>query len=337
VSGLDPETISYRILRHNESYGTWVQDGIALTDASANSMRAAFSPELGKDFVGTIEIEAADRVGNVFRSVKAPIGVDVLAPSAEVLYPEPGSTVVRSTFNAKVSLWDTGGSGIDASSVRYRIGTEGDWGPWTDPISSVGSDGYLEHELMLSEGNYSLQYSLMDKAGNHRIAPVLEFSVDLPPEDRPPVAVIRSPKNGTMIDEGWPILLSAEGTTDDGLGLYDPVKMTWTSNVSGYLGSGVRVKVYLPAGVHMITLQADDGTPGHNVSASVVVTVVKVKPSEGSPDETIGSSLDILGAVLILVFCLVVTAGLVTIALKAYGKSRSKEARIEVRPEVTKK
>jgi hypothetical protein len=86
----------------------------------------------------------------------------------------------------------------------------------------------------------------------------------------------------------------------------------------------------------MITLQADDGTPGHNVSASVVVTIVKVKPSDGSPGVIHRSSPDIIGAILILVFCLVVTAGLIVIALKIYGKKKSKEDRIDIRSEVKK-
>ncbi len=68
-----------------------------------------FLLELGTDFIGMIEIGPSEKVENVCRSKKASIGVDELAPSTEVIYPKPGSSVVKVTFQTFVKLWEKGG------------------------------------------------------------------------------------------------------------------------------------------------------------------------------------------------------------------------------------
>jgi hypothetical protein len=74
--------------------------------------------------------------------------------------------------------------------------------------------------------------------------------------------------------------LDATGTRDDnisGRGL----RLSWFSNLTGYLDSDGKAEVYLPLGSHRITLYADDGVPGHNVSISVQIEVYD--PSSGEP------------------------------------------------------
>ncbi|MDG6225035.1 MAG: FG-GAP-like repeat-containing protein [Candidatus Thermoplasmatota archaeon] len=333
-SGLDLAGFSYRILRSGETYGTWVSDDIIFDDmvtleGKVSSLDAVIRPRLDRDFSGTFELISRDSSGNTARTPALRLSVDMKGPEVLLISPDPRNILTGGDLTATIRVLDQRGSGVDGTSAMFRIRFEnGDWGPWTT-ISGEGNapDIYLEAPLNLMEGRHEVQFSASDMVGNRGLSQPILFEVRIPPVNMPPVPHISSPEHGFRTIEGWPVILDATGTRDDGLGLYDPVKVTWYSNRSGYLGSGFRLSVYLPLGPHTITLFADDGTPGHNVSTSVNMTILRpsgddpVPNGEGRPED----DATLIGALMLAFFSILLFLGILVLLLLIRRKHSAKE------------
>ena len=88
--------------------------------------------------------------------------------------------------------------------------------------------------------------------------------------NRPPVLAIVSPESGSHFNIGEQFYLDATGTFDPD---DDPLAITWVSNASGVVGTGIRPRVSLDVvGWHRITCYADDGR-GHNASAYILLSI----------------------------------------------------------------
>jgi len=327
-SGLDVPTLRYRLLEEGQSFGTWITRDIGMTDIvkSGNrtiSLTAVLPIALDPGFLGRLYIEMNDVAGNVGTSGPVPIGLDVDAPSIDLVEPDGAAPVNegRNTFTLRVR--DRGGSGADLSTLEFRYRSGGDWQEWTS-LSRDGrsEEATVQHTLDLVMGEFSVQYRVMDMAGNLGASALHEFTVNRPPVDLPPIPVISLPANGSRFLEGAAIELSGAGTSDDGLGLYDPVRMTWSSNISGYLGSGIRITAKLQAGTHRITLFADDGTPGHNVSASIEVVVTQPVEDDIDDDGKERDPGNLALAIQVLVLLLVLGSGMIVLFL-LFRRNRS--------------
>jgi len=126
----------------------------------------------------------------------------------------------------------------------------------------------------LRVGRLEVQFKGQDIAGNPSMSGTYVMDIMEPPVNRPPVPNISHPPNGTRFYSGQIVELSATGTWDDNLGPYDELVLSWYSSKDGYLGQGSLVKVKLSMGMHNITLFADDGVPGHNISTTVSIEVL---------------------------------------------------------------
>ena len=162
-------------------------------------------------------------------------------------------------------------------------------------------------------GNFS-QFSMSLGLGAHTITVWLDdgmgynvsksVGITVVPFNRPPSAVLTSPAPGGNYTDRDPIIFDARASSDpDG----DALDYYWSSNISGYLGSAARFTRTLPAGMHLITVWADD-SKGGNRSATATVTVAKANEP---PSVTLDSPAE--GAVLSG------TAGLSGIALDPEG------------------
>ncbi|MEJ2068451.1 MAG: hypothetical protein P8Y09_11035, partial [Deltaproteobacteria bacterium] len=175
-----------------------------------------------------------------------------------------------------------------------------------------------------------------DLVGNRGISPAYRLKLQEPVENSVPVPFIKKPLNNTVFITGELIRFDATGTVDDGLGEYGRISLTWFSNISGYLGSGGIINRRLPEGVHRITLHADDGSPGHNASAWVEITVKKpTSPTaewEDSDNEAgKGSESMVLILAIAGVICLVLVA--FTYLLVRGQITRDGDVRIDYRRE----
>jgi hypothetical protein len=302
-SGIDRDSIFYRLLRDGEGYGTWTADGLIYTAKAGDLswLNLNIDLTLENDFSGTLEIIASDLSGNLARTPPIHMAHDRTAPVIEMLYPGPEAVIKSSSVDISYLISDLNGSGVDPSSVvlKYRV----DSGPWegiNHTWDSPGEEIAPVFRLFLQNGLYELEISADDMVGNHASL-ASDFTVEIPPVNEPPIVKIGSPANGSRTFEGWPLVLDASGTRDDGLGEFDPVKLSWFSNRSGYLGNGISIKVYLPAGTHLITLNADDGE--FNVSARITVRVVVRGPIDGGEqpnDEKRSGPMEIIVAAIIL-------------------------------------
>jgi hypothetical protein len=151
--------------------------------------------------------------------------------------------------------------------------------------------------------------------------------------DLPPVPRIKTPIDGTILREGTPVVLDSEGSEDDGLGRYDNLIFSWFSNLSGLLGVGEKIQVYLDEiGIHRITLYVDDGSPGHNVSTSVNVTIEEVDSPYIDPSINETDDDDPLVAVLVIsVISVILMALIFTVLILRYKKRKEEEIVLEYR------
>jgi hypothetical protein len=248
--------------------------------------------------------------GNHADSSLFPLNVDIDPPDIELqgsrnyLLPISGELIF--TVRAK----DQGGSGVSGSSLeaRFKPSEDGEWTEWGSFGSGgVGTDLILSDMLPLTEGDYRVQFRVLDMVGNMGTTGEINISIVVPMEDLPPSPVISSPANGSSFRLGEPIELDATGTTDDEL-QGTKLTLTWFSNITGYIHSGGKGKKYLPPGSHRITLYVDDGVPGHNISTFVDIDIYDPDDTDhgqsgdddGIPDDDGGGDPTWMIAVLVL-------------------------------------
>lgn len=288
-SGVDKDTIAYRTISALGIESGWKEVEGNMED---NRVDIEFSPNLPEGFRGFVQLRAGDLFGNNATSSSYPLNLDADPPEFELQglgrYLLTGSEGI--VLNLRVK--DQGGSGVDGDTVqvRYRKSGDKEWGEWA-LFGEGGSstDLLVEDSIFIFEGDYQLQFRGDDNVGNTGVSGPINITIEVPVEDMPPVPVISSPSNGSSFRIGVPMELDATGTTDDGLS-GEELTLTWFSNISGYLHSGGKGKVYLETGFHRITLYVDDGFPGHNVSTYVDIEIYD--PTDSGPGGDGGGSGD---------------------------------------------
>jgi hypothetical protein len=310
-SGIDRDSIFYRLLRDGEGFGTWTTDGLIYTARAGDLswLNLSLDLTLDRDYSGTLEIIASDLSGNLARTPPIHIAHDRSAPAIEMVYPRSGALVRATAINASFTISDMNGSGVDRGSVmvRYRMDAK-EWEVSDLPMDQNADGSATSFMMHLRSGFYELEVSVDDLVGNHAVLRS-NFTVDIPPVNEPPIVSIRDPANNSKFFVGSPFILSASGTRDDGLGGLDPIRLSWFSNRTGYLGSGMSLKVTLmDIGEHLITLYADDGE--HNVSAGIKVRILArqdPEPGGGDGPERDDRMLEILIAAIIVVLLILIT------------------------------
>jgi hypothetical protein len=169
-SGIDVETIYYRVSHHNLSdYGEWVDwAGLSLPNMLLAEVRA--NVELEDTPYNYFQWRAMDMAGNGFAvSSHFRVRVDTITIGFDGFQPEGIQNTTE--VQCSVVVRDPGlGSGVDPTSIEYRWRAgAGPYSDWTRiAASSLRSDGRLTVTLTgLSEGsgNY-VQFRGRDIAGN---------------------------------------------------------------------------------------------------------------------------------------------------------------------------
>jgi len=211
------------------------------------------------------------------------LGVDLKPPEITVMQPASGTKIEGSKVEVKLRATDFRGSGFDGRTLQFMKRIEEIWSNWTDiPFDEVGEELLLTDTFDLPFGLVGLRFRGSDLMGNRFETPPLFLTMEMPVINKKPVPIIKTPLNNTVFEFGVPIYLSSEGTSDDGIGEHSPVRLTWISSIDGLLGTDRFLDVILKAGQHRITLYADDGAPGHNVSVYVNITVLDPEDDNGT-------------------------------------------------------
>ncbi|MBU4189534.1 MAG: hypothetical protein KJ886_00865 [Candidatus Thermoplasmatota archaeon] len=219
-----------------------------------------------------------DRNGNLEIYYKGTYAQDLSISNEDMSfsnpYPEPNETI---WINASVH---NNGEILTNASVKF-------YDDIVDDENLLGS--YDVSVPVNSTQNASVIWNAT--AGNHTIWVVLnctnviaEANVTnntasknlLVKSQHPPNVVIDSPENLDVYLDTDSIYFDAGNSSDldnDTLSFY------WVSNISGYIENTSQFHASLPIGYHLITLWVDDNS-GHNVSATVNVTVKENLPPE---------------------------------------------------------
>ena len=139
--------------------------------------------------------------------------------------------VVVGCDDGNVYAWNGEGSllrGWPKMTVPYR------WIRGKPAIDDIDNDGVLE----LIVGSYANKL----------------YSWDMNVLSNPPIAIIGSPSNGSVITAGTPVIFISSSTDEDGyINSYD-----WTSDKDGAIGNSQSPSVILSSGEHNITLTVVD-------------------------------------------------------------------------------
>ncbi len=318
-SGMDLTSIAYSFEKEGLPKAQWGTEDLKLKVIEEGPMGATktnltIRPYLEEGWRGTVRFTAADLARNRGFSDTIWLGIDTDPPEISLLSPVNGKALFGTTQNLTVSLFDGTGSGPDGASIEVRYNSDGvDWTDWRS-ISPTASDrnDVFRGTVELAIGRHELQIRGRDIAGNPSTSASYVLDISETPVNRPPIPNIAHPPNGTKFFSGQIIELSATGTWDDGMGPYDTPLLSWFSSRDGYLGQGALVKVKLSVGIHTITLFANDGALGHNISRTVSIEVLDwnapVPDDDTPPNEESIDPLSIfaLAALLIVVLVLLV-------------------------------
>jgi hypothetical protein len=320
-SGVDTRSIQYRIKRRtDDSFSPWtiLDEGIeTVTEGSEAPVEITSNVKLSLDptWRGSIQWRGADIVGNLAESSIIDIGIDRQGPIFELLSPNIQVGQKEGTIGFIVKVLDRPGSGIDPGSMEWRYKIEGEWSEWEQlSISGSGEEIIFDTERFFPAGNNQVQFRCVDNVGNFGYSETFSILTEPNVLNDPPVPVIRSPLPGTVIRIGSPLTLDGSDSYDDGEGAFGSLRFTWISNIDGYLGNGEIIIVHLSnLGEHRIRLFVDDGSPGHNISVEVNVTVRErdVNGGNTTDDDIPNGDRDlltpiILGAILIVILLVAV-------------------------------
>ncbi|MGA1820803.1 MAG: PA14 domain-containing protein [Thermoplasmatota archaeon] len=334
-SGIDLGTIEYRLI---DEYG-WgdrvsVEKGVEIIsygEEGPAEVKVGIRPTLIEGAGSSIQWYVSDLCGNEMASEALSIGVDLKAPGFNVLSPDLTSFTSGTGLNIACMASVPGGSGVDGSSILWRLGSGDTWSDWISArASGVEEELRFNISVVVAAGENMLQMKASDAVGNTGESRIFMFSGTRAPVNEPPKAVIVLPTNGTKVRSGIRLTLDASGSSDDGLGEFPVLRFSWFSDLDGYLGGDVTMDVHLEkVGRHRITVYVDDGSPGHNVSASVQIEVLPATPADDDDDDGEGGKVDIVSVLLIIVSLIVVSVVLGMIIKSVVPKGEG-ETRMDV-------
>jgi hypothetical protein len=336
-SGIDISSVQYRIMeRSSDGFSEWIDhtgEVETITGGVEGDSRVSLGLELSlyPEWRGSIQFKASDIVGNSVESVILDMGVDVKAPTFELLSPSLLSTHKEGNIDLVIKAVDRPGSGVDPSTVEWRYGIDGVMSQWLEVNASGGGEEMVfDIRHYFYPGKNEIQFRAEDNVGNEGESEMFRLTVEKKIENLPPVPGIRSPLNGTVISIGTPLTLDGSDSYDDGFGPYGELRYTWISNIDGYLGSGEVVSIYLGSlGEHRIRLYVDDGAPGHNISTEVnVVVKEKDDPNGTEYDPPSTEERDYWMPILFGVVLMVIILAIVIVLVRHNRRKKDEEATI---------
>jgi len=155
-------------------------------------------------------------------------------------------------------------SGVDFTEYRVKTGdAQGDW----VRVNNTGSASPFESQVTIDEeGQHTVEYRSVDKAGNVEETKSVSFGIDFPEPGTPVIEAFADPSSGTA-----PLLVrfSATGYDPDGTDL----TYRWEFADGSYLGRAV-TRTFTKPGNYTATVTATD-EDGESTSKEVTVTVTQ--------------------------------------------------------------
>jgi len=187
TSGVDTTTLGFSISTNGGyTYSAWSRDGVGTTQSgpAVDGLVTLTLPEGDDNYV---RWRARDLVGNGY-AVSEPIQIRIDTINVTFSDPFPVGWQTRLTLECGVTIRDTAGSGIDMSSIQYRVSFHNlsgysEWMQW-DKLNRTDAteiETTVTIEFHETPFNY-FQWRAMDIAGNgYTASPSYRVPADLTP------------------------------------------------------------------------------------------------------------------------------------------------------------
>ncbi len=265
------------------TWSAWDSAGMVL---NAKSLDVMISPVLSEGQGNLVMFRAEDEAGNILTSAAYDVSIDISGVMFDDLRVDGSSDwdsmwFPDGTVDIALDLSDSF-SGIDGSSLQYRMSTRGrsdlNSAPWMSLVIPSGVEGTASingMDLSMGDRNF-VQFRVQDLVGNaYTYSPAYNIWIDTMPE-----LGILSPESGSEFLEDELVTFDATPSFDvDG----DVLTYTWTDTVTFggstetlVLGSGLmdlsRFSEVLPPGKHSLVLTISDGV--HDIVSDPITFVV---------------------------------------------------------------
>jgi len=226
-----------------------------------------FVPWVG-DYIATLTV--TDASNNTATLVCGLHSVDTTAPAFASFMPGPDALQPSTRVELVIDATDPG-TGVMSVEVRTWPAGSVAWGEWAEVTIVEGELAITARATVdLAEGTNRVQVRLRDLADNEATSPEHIVRVN-----SRPVARILTPSENATFGPYDSVVLDGSASRDPDAN--DTLRYTWSSDIDGPLGDGMRVTVdRLQPGRHRITLEVTDGITGHTAVATVNVTVESV-------------------------------------------------------------
>lgn len=193
-------------------------------------------------------------------------GVGNHPPRVTITDPEDGAEIRNQTSYTIKGTASDSDQGVQVVEINIDNGLD-NW------VTATGNESWsYEWDISQEFGEYYITARAYD--GLTYSYDSITVEIINPSMNSPPIPVITSPQEGQQFETSDAIFFDGSNSTDpDG----DPMTYDWSSNITGYLGSGATLTSNLPAGKHKVTLQVSDS---YYVSSWYVnITVIEI-PTE---------------------------------------------------------
>jgi hypothetical protein len=237
-------------------------DGSSSTDPEGKLLSYTWSSNISGDFgyEGNLNHNLDAGVHEIMLTVTDNKGKENFTIIRILVYPLPSVIIDSPLFNSEyystelILFNGSNSSSQYSSNVNFT---------WTSDL-----DGVLGHSKTLST-NLTIGYHTITLKVDDGLSTSQEQLIVEIKENHAPTATIKSPKYNDLFQVTEEILFDGTDCTDpDDHKLY----YNWTSNLDGHIGIEMMFSTGLSAGIHIITLEINDGY-GCSSEESIVVTI----------------------------------------------------------------
>ena len=270
TSGVAPLTVRYRFLMQGSpAWSEWIAPELS---PSAFGWTAAGLVPVNDGVENFVVWQAADEAGN--GPVTGPYQ-RLLADSKPVAFerPLPAQGARSESFSRiGIDVTDGDGSGVDLSTVEYKVDSAG--GASTGWVSAgrtgIATRATVSVAFYLPEGISTVSWRARDFAGTDVGYSTPSTAEVVVPSARaaPPHLILRAPLPGAHYRAGVDIAFDAEPSRDPDSSV---LLFTWSIDGRPRADHGDRIWVQLPPGEHTLTVVVSDGTSTDDITVSFFV------------------------------------------------------------------
>jgi PKD repeat protein len=164
-------------------------------------------------------------------------------------------------------------SGVDYTEYRVKTGaTQGDW---VKKANTGGASPFDNTVTVSEQGDHTVEYRSVDKAGNVEATKSIAFSIATPANQAPTVQIAAAPRSGTA-----PLTVEFSSDARDPEGAQ--LKYAWSFGDGGTADTPTAKHVYTQPGAYTATLTVTD-PDGASSTATVEVVVSTTPPATQPP------------------------------------------------------